>query len=147
MAEFLLYSASRAQHVDEVIRPALAAGRTVLCDRFYGSSVAYQGYGRGLPLEFIREVTEAAVGGVHPELVLLLDLDPALGLGRIARRGVRDRLERADLAFHQRVRAGFLAQAEADSRWRVLDAAQSEDALAEAVQRAVAAYLAQGVAR
>ncbi len=141
LAEFLLYSASRAQHVEEVIRPAFAAGKVVLCDRFYGSSVAYQGYGRGLEPAFIREVTAQATGGLEPDLVLLLDLPSDVGLERIAKRGARDRLERADLAFHQRVRAGFLAQAAANERWVALDAEQEEDELAAGVWQVVALHL------
>mgnify|MGYP002779002433 CR=1 FL=1 len=141
LTEFLLYSASRAEHVAQVIRPALAAGRTVVCDRFYGSSVAYQGYGRGLDLEFIAALNARVAAGLQPDLVLLLDLPPAAGLARIARRGTRDRLERADLEFHERVRRGFLAQARADERWRVLDAETDETELAEAVWRAFAERL------
>lgn len=141
LAEFLLYSASRAQHVTEVIQPALAAGKTVISDRFYGSSVAYQGYGRGLEQDFIRQVTARVVQGVEPDLVLLFDLPPEAGLARIARRGARDRLERADLDFHRRVRQGFLAQAREHQTWVVLDAAQGEAELAEAVWSALSPHM------
>ena len=131
LSEFLLYSASRAQLVHDVLRPALERGDVVLCDRYFDSSLAYQGAGRGLPLPLLRGLTREVTGGLTPDLTLLLDLDPAVGLQRAALRGQPDRLEKADLAFHQRVRAGFLelAQAEAE-RFAVVDAAQSADAVA-----------------
>jgi dTMP kinase len=148
LAEFLLYAAGRAQHVSEVIAPALAAGRVVLSDRFAAASVAYQGYGRGLDLAWVTAVNARAVQGCVPDRVVLLDLDPALGLARVAARGRPDRLEAADLAFHRRARAGFAAQADADpGRWRRLDADQDADALAEAVWNAVADLVAPEGAR
>lgn len=147
LAEFLLYAAGRAQHVAEVIAPALAAGRVVLSDRFAAASVAYQGYGRGLDLDWVSEVNARAVQGCVPDRVVLLDLDPAVGLARVAARGRPDRLEAADLAFHRRARAGFAAQADADpGRWRRLDADQGADALADAVWHAVADLLAPAAA-
>ena len=133
LAEFLLYSASRAQHVDEVIRPALQRGELVISDRFAGASVAYQGYGRRLELSFIKSLNERVTRGVRPDLTLLLDLEPEAGLARVAGRGQKDRLERADLSFHRRVRQGFLEQARADARWVVLDASVDEATLAERV--------------
>ena len=133
LAEFLLYSASRAQHVDEVIKPALQRGELVVSDRFAGASVAYQGYGRGLELDFITSLNERVTRGVRPDLTLLLDLEPEAGLARVAGRGQKDRLERADLSFHRRVRQGFLEQASTDARWVVLDASVDEAALAERV--------------
>jgi len=141
LSEFLLYSASRAQLVRETIRPALDAGRLVLCDRFTGASVAYQGYGRGLPLALIGAVTQPVTEGLRPDLTLLFDLEPELGLARVARRGQRDRLERADLAFHRRVRGGFLKQAEADPGWVTLDAARSEAEVQAQVWQLVSARL------
>ena len=141
MTEFLLYSASRAQLVADVLRPALTAGRTVLCDRYTGASVAYQGYGRGLPLGFVRSLSAEVTGGLTPDLTLLFDLEPEVGLARVARRGEKDRLEGADLAFHQRVRAGFLAQAEEDSSWKIIDASLGEEAVERLVREAVQAYV------
>lgn len=141
LTEFLLYSASRAQHVAEVISPALAAGKLVISDRFASASVAYQGYGRGLELPFITELTERVTRGLKPDLTLLFDLEPQRGLGRITNRGAKDRLEQADLAFHQRVREGFLQQAQEDPSWIVLDAALPEEALAQAVWDCVKARL------
>jgi dTMP kinase len=133
LTEFLLYSASRAQLVGEVIAPALQRGAVVLSDRFYGASVAYQGYGRGLALDFIETLTVRVTRGIKPELTLLFDLPPTRGLERAAKRGSKDRLEQADLAFHERVREGFLAQAHSDESWLVLDAERPEDVLAEEV--------------
>jgi len=139
IAEFLLYAAGRAQHVAEVIGPALAAGRIVLTDRFGAASVAYQGYGRGLDVAWICDVNARATAGVVPDLQLLLDLDPAVGLTRAAHRGPPDRLEAAALEFHLRVREGFLRQAdEAPDRWRVLDATRAPAELESDVWRAVA---------
>lgn len=143
LTEFLLYTASRAQLVAEVLRPALAAGRLVLCDRFTGASVAYQGYGRGLPLEVIHDFTRQATGGLKPDLTLLFDLEPEVGLARVARRGQKDRLEQADLSFHQRVREGFLKQAGADPTWVTLDAAAPAAALSEEVWQAVRSHLSE----
>ncbi|MDZ7705231.1 MAG: dTMP kinase [Trueperaceae bacterium] len=140
LAEFLLYSASRAQLVSEVIGPALAAGQTVLCDRYTGSSVAYQGYGRGLDLDFVARVNHEATGGLRPDLTVLLDIDPVAGLQRVAQRGASDRLERADLDFHHRVRRGFLAQADAEG-WRLFDAARDEQRLGEQIWRLLREYL------
>jgi dTMP kinase len=126
--ELLLYEASRAQLVHEVIRPALAAGRVVLCDRFTDSTVAYQGYGRGLDLHCIARLNTLATGGLQPDLTFLLDLDPAVGLLRATQRmGERqaqlDRIEGEVLAFHQRVRTGYRTIATAESeRVIVLDA-------------------------
>jgi len=123
-AEILLYSAARAQHVAEVIRPALAAGRIVLCDRYFDSTYAYQGYGRALPLEALRAITDFAVQGLIPDLTLYLDVPPEVGLQRRARSGEElNRLDREALDFHARVRAGYLELAAAEpSRWRIIDA-------------------------
>ena len=138
LPEFLLYSASRAQLVQGVIRPALARGEVVVCDRFLDSSLAYQGAGRGLHGDFLRAVSREATGGLIPDLTVLLDLDPALGLARAAERGQPDRLEQADLAFHERVRAGFLALAgEEPGRFLTLDATRPESELAGNIWTAV----------
>jgi len=109
LAEMLLYQAARAQLVATVIRPALAQGRTVLLDRYWYSTAAYQGYGLGLDPEWVRRVSAVATGGLEPDAVVFLDLDPEVGLGRLP--GGRDRIERRPLEYHRRVRAGFLAEA------------------------------------
>jgi dTMP kinase len=132
LAELLTFAAARAELVATVIHPALAAGALVLCDRFADSTLAYQGYGRGLDLDTIRLVNTAATRGLVPNLTLLLDLDPAAGRARGAAGG-SDYLEREALAFHERVRAGFLALAAAEpTRWLVLDAARPATAVSEA---------------
>ena len=141
LPEFLLYSASRAQHVEEVIQPALDAGKLVVSDRFAGASVAYQGHGRGLDLSFIRELTSRVTANLSPDLTLLLDMEPERGLERVAQRGQKDRLERADLSFHKEVRQGFLKQAQEDESWVVLDAEQSEEVLAKAIWQTVEEHL------
>ncbi len=138
LAELLLYAAARSQHVVERIAPALAAGALVLTDRFSAATVAYQGHGRALDLSFVHELNTRVTLGHRPHLTLLLDIAPEVGLARVAARGAADRLERADLAFHRRVRAGFLAQADSDGeRWRVIDADDDEERVATAVWAAV----------
>lgn len=142
LPEFLLYCASRAQLVRDVIRPALDRGEVVLCDRYADSSLAYQGFGRGLESDFLKDLTREVTGGLMPDLTVLLDLDPALGLARAASRGQPDRLERADLAFHARVRAGFLALASREpGRFLVLDATRDPTALGAEIWQAVAQRL------
>jgi dTMP kinase len=139
-AEALLYAADRAQHVDTVIRPALEAGAVVLTDRYVDSTLAYQGAGRGL--DNARLITEWATGGLLPDLTVLLDLDPSIGLQRAGARAAPDRLESASLAFHQAVRDGFRALAEqAPARYVVIDAASGVDEIADQVQVAIRACL------
>jgi dTMP kinase len=123
LAELLLYCADRAQHAAEVIRPALAAGRIVLCDRFSDSTIAYQGYGRGLDLDTVRALDARARGGLEPDLTFLLDCSPTAGLARVHKRsGTGDRFEQEALAFHEAVRRGFHAlAAAAPARYRVID--------------------------
>ncbi len=130
-AELLVFAAARAQLVAEVIRPALERSALVLCDRYADSTTAYQHFGRGLPRATVDAVNAAATGGLTPDLTLLLDLPPAEGLRRAGRAG--DYMEREDLAFHERVRAGFAALAQAEpARWRVLDASRGADDVAAA---------------
>ena len=137
-AEFLLFSASRAQLVREVIQPKLAAGGVVVCDRFYDSSLAYQGYGHQLDLDQLRSVTEFVTGSLVPDLTLLLDLPSGVGLNRRREAGLWNRLDDYDLAFHERVRAGYLRLAEAESqRWVVIDAARSKTEIQSKMQEAV----------
>ena len=147
-ADALLFSAARAQHVDDVIAPALDRGAVVVCDRFADSTVAYQGYGSGLPVERLREIGAFATRGVIPDLTLLLDLSVEAGLARRfagAPEGVT-RFESADAfdaAFHERVRAGFLELARVEpARWRVIDADRPADAIAGDVYAEVEVFLA-----
>lgn len=111
LAELLLYAADRAEHVNKVIAPALAVGQVVICDRFTDSTLAYQGYGRGLNLEQIRQLNHLATGGLQPQLTLWLDLAPEVGL---ARSRLGDKLEQEHLEFHRRVYRGFQALAAAE---------------------------------
>ncbi len=138
MTEAMLLAADRAQHVAETLAPALAAGKVVLCDRFADSFFAYQGYGRGLPLDRLRALNEAATGGLWPDITLLLELPPDEGLKRAAARGAADRMERERPEFHQRLAAGYAALAQAEpQRIRRIDAGQD----AAAVQAAIRAEL------
>ena len=139
--EVLLYFAGRVENVAKTVEPALAAGRTVICDRFADSTLAYQGYGAGAPLAAIRSIEEAALGGFRPDLTLILDIDPAVGLERTRKRSAaRDRYESLPLDYHRRVREGFLAiAAEAPERCAVIDAAPAEDLVAEAILAEVVA--------
>lgn len=137
LAEFLLYSAARAQHVNDVIRPALEQGTDVISDRFTGASVAYQGYGRGLDLDLVYTLNATATGGLRPDRTLLLDLEPGRGLARATARAAKDRLELAGLDFHQRTREGFLQQASADPTWVVINADADEESVAASVWAAV----------
>jgi dTMP kinase len=137
LAELFLYLADRAQHVAQVIEPALAGGALVLTDRFSASTIAYQGYGRGLDLDAITRADAWARGGVSPQLTILLDCPVRVGLQRA--RG-HDRFHAELEAFHERVRNGFHAQAAAaPAAWRVIDASQSEAAVQADVLAAIRA--------
>ncbi len=129
-ADALLFNAARAQLVAEVIRPALAAGEVVVCARFADSTLAYQGYGAGLPIEDLRRLAEVSTGGLAPDRTILLDLDPEAGLQRKGG-DEQTRFEASfDLEFHRRVRAGFLELARQEpDRFRVVDASRDVDAV------------------
>lgn len=136
-AEALLMAADRAQHVVEVVRPALEAGRTVVTDRFAGSSVAYQGYGRQLPAGEVEQLSRWATDGLWPDLIVLLEVSPAAAEQRLDR--ARDKLESAGPAFHQRVHDGFLRQAIEDpDRWAIVDGTQDEAAVADQIWQIIA---------
>lgn len=129
-SELLLFIADRAQHMNEVVFPALQAGKIVLCDRHIDSTVAYQGYGRGLSLPMIHDLNRIAVQGRYPDLTLLFDGDPELLSQRVTRRGKADRLEGEAREFHLKVREGYLALVHSEpGRIRRLDAALSIEAL------------------
>jgi dTMP kinase len=140
--EFLLFSASRAQLVQEIIRPALAQGKVVVCDRFFDSSLAYQGYGHRLDLEALQSITAFATDGLTPDLTLLLDLPAEKGLRRRRTGGDWNRLDDYDLTFHQRVRQGYLALAAAEpDRWVVIDALRPPEQVQAEIRRTVEARL------
>jgi dTMP kinase len=139
IAEAMLYAADRAQHVTEVIRPALARGAVVICDRFVDSSIAYQSGGRELPERDVRRLSTAATSGLKPDLTVLLDLPPAVGLARLA---ATDRMESEALEFHERVRRTFLMLAtQRGDRYLVLDATMAVDQLADDVRARTASML------
>lgn len=138
-AELLLFLAARAQVTDHIIRPRLQSGDIVLCDRFTDSTVAYQGYARGNDVELVRRLNDLATGGLTPDLTFVLDLDARAGL---ARQTDRNRMEDESLAFHQRVREGYLAEAARDpARLRVTDASRPPAIIHEEVLAAVRALL------
>ncbi|MFZ0682957.1 MAG: dTMP kinase [Candidatus Cybelea sp.] len=130
LTEAFLVSAARVQHVAEVIRPALAQDRLVLCDRFTDSTLAYQGYGGGLELASLQRLCDEATGGIQPDLVLLIDLPIDVARARLQERYVLDRVESRDAAFHERVRQGYLELAKS-ARHRVLDGTLPRDRLLE----------------
>jgi dTMP kinase len=138
-AEALLMAAARAQHVHDVIEPALASGRHVVTDRFTASSLAYQGFGRGLALDEVQALSTFATGGLEPDLYVLLDLDPAVPAARRTRE--HDRMAAAGEAFHDRVRAGFLSLAGMDRRWIVVDGALPPDDVEATVLSRVAGII------
>jgi dTMP kinase len=141
LAELFLYEASRAQHVEDVIRPSLKAGKVVICDRFADSSIVYQGAARGLDARLVRRLNSIATGDLRPDLTFLLDLDPRIGLARVGARGVLDRMEKEALAFHRAVRAGYLALAKADrKRFRVIDSSLSRESIHEKILAALEPY-------
>jgi len=145
-AELLLYAASRAQHLSEVILPALTAGTIVLCDRFSDATLAYQGYGRGLDRDMIRELDRIVTAGIRPDLTVLLDIDAAVGLGRARgrnnSRGLESeaRFENEEIAFHERVRRGYLTLAKQEpDRIRVVNASPAPDRIEMEIRKIVVA--------
>lgn len=140
--EFLLFSASRAQHVYEVIQPHLQKGGVVISDRYFHSSLAYQGYGHELDLEVLKRVTSFATGGLLPDLILLLDLPVEEGLNRRKSEGKWNRLDDYQVEFHQRVRKGYLTMVDEDpDRWVVINAAQPVDIIQKEIRDVVFGYL------
>jgi len=143
LTELLLFNASRAQLVSEVIRPNLKNGMVVICDRYTDSTIAYQSYGRGLDLDMVESVNNTATQGLKPDLIVLLDIPVEEGLAR-KRVKKQDRFEQEDIAFHQRVRDGFLKlAADEPQRWLVLDATQSKAEIEEIIWQRVSQLLAR----
>ncbi len=139
--ELLLFNASRAQLVQELIQPALHEGKTVICDRYAESTFAYQGYGRGLNLEIIKSMNNIATGGLRPHLIVLMDIDPALGLRR-KNPEQNDRFEKETLAFHRRVRQGYLDMAQAEPHlWLVVNADSNVKEIARLIWQRVNSLL------
>src|SRR5512138_1522622 len=134
-AETLLYQAARAQIVEQVIRPRLAAGEIVISDRYFDSTIAYQGYGHQQDLEQVRSLVNYATGGLTPDLTILLDVDVELGLKRKTQDGKEwNRLDAYTIEFHQRVRSGYLEMARAEPRrWAVIDAGQDWEPVQDAI--------------
>ena len=147
--ELFLYLADRAQHVHEIILPAIKAGKIVLSDRFTDSTLAYQGYGRGIDLKWLRQLNSTASGTVSPDLTFLLDCPVEVALARTARRQAQaarreDRFEQEKLEFHEKVRAGFLDLARGEpGRFRVIDAAKPAQETAAAIRRIIDQELAR----
>ena len=145
MTELLLIAAARAQHVDERIRPALAANQIVICDRFIDATVAYQGYRGGIDIELIHQLNRVATGGLTPDITFILDLPPEIGLQRQQRGELdRDRLDKEPLELHRKVREGYLYAAKTDPhRVKLIDATQSRDAVHAALLAEYQAYLSK----
>lgn len=143
LTEMLLYMASRAQHTEELIRPALGRGAIVVCDRYMDATLAYQGYGRGLDKKVIRELNTVATSGLVPRLTILFDLEPMMCGRRMADMNkTADRLEGEGLEFQRRVREGYLEMAGGEpDRFRILDGARSVDELAREVQKIIDPFL------
>ena len=144
-AEALLILAARCQHVTHLIRPALRRGTVVLCDRFADSTLAYQGFARGLDLEWLRAANEVATGGLTPDLTLVLDLPVSVGLARRrADRGQQNRLDRETERFHRKVRRGFLAlAAHAPDRMRIVNANRSAQEVQDELTTIVVGWMSQ----
>ena len=143
--ELFLFSAARAQLVSQEIGPSLGKGISVICVRYVYSTLAYQGFGREMDLDFVRRVCQVATGGLLPDMVFLLDTDPARALRRKGGSGEASRFEGEELAFHQRIREGYLQLAREDpGRWTVLDASRQKRKIAEEVYSAVMARLREG---
>ena len=142
ITELFLYLADRAQHVAQVIRPELEAGKVVLCDRFADSTIVYQGFGRGLDTKTLRELNEVAVDGLWPDLTLVLDIDPEIGLKRAMLRNIEDgkakeegRFEAEHISFHNKIREGYLTWAAFNKdRMRVINAANTPEQVFERIK-------------
>jgi dTMP kinase len=144
LTELLLFNASRSQLIKDVIQPALTEGKIVICDRFVDSTIAYQSYGRGLDLSIVRQISRIASQGMIPDLTFLLDVPPEIGLSRKGNPAT-DRFDKEDRGFHQKVRDGFLALAEAEpDRWVIIDSTLSRREIADRIWDKVSHQLKSG---
>jgi len=151
LAELLLYMADRAQHINELIRPALQNGKTVVCDRYFDATLVYQGFARGLSIELIGQLHQLLFDDLKPDVTLLLDLSPQVGLKRAwqqlnngQRSGDESRFEAEAVAFHEKVRTGYLELARLEpDRFRIIDAAQTQDQVFAAMKKVVSSLLKQ----
>lgn len=149
MTELLLYLADRAQHINEIIRPALKAGKTVICDRYFDATIVYQGFARGLSVELLLDLHRILFDNLKPDVTLLLDLSPQLGLERAWRQlnsgqrvGRESRFENEDLTFHEKVRAGYLELALLEpQRFHIIDATQSQDQVFAEICKTLSSFL------
>jgi dTMP kinase len=152
MTELLLYMADRSQHIFELIKPCLEAGKTVVCDRYFDATLVYQGFARGLSIELIGQLHELLFDDLKPDVTVLLDLSPQVGLERAwqqlntgQRSGDESRFEAETVTFHEKVRAGYLELARLDpDRFRIIDAAQTQDRVFAAISKVVSSFLEQG---
>ena len=140
-AELLMVFAARAQHLHEVIEPALARGHWVVCDRFTDATYAYQGYGRGFDLDAISLLERMVQKDRHPDLTLLFDLDPKIGIERAQKRAELDRFEVEELAFFERVRQGYLDRAATRNRFVVIDASQTVNHVQTSIRKALVSFI------
>lgn len=146
MTELLLYFSDRVQHVNKLINPALAEGKTVICDRYFDATLVYQGYARGLDMKLIRRLHELVLEGLKPDITFLLDLSPEIGLSRAweqidngSRTGDETRFEKEALSFHQKIRAGYLEIARLEPRrFRVIDASEEKNKVQMAIEKVLA---------
>jgi len=142
VTELLLYSASRAQHTIELIKPSLQERKIVVCERYTGATIAYQGYGRGLDIELIKKLNRIATGGLTPDLTIILDVPVEKGLRRIKKGRNHDRLEKESLEFHRRVRQGYLALAkESPEKIKVVSSSDNIDLTHKRIVKVVEKYL------
>ena len=147
MAELILYAADRAQHVEEIIRPALEQGKWVICDRFFDATVAYQGGGRGLDMDLIMTLNSKVTKGLRPDITLLLDCPPEMGIERALKRNNasaqdgQDRFEREKMEFHKKVRNAYLEISHNEKRFSIINASLPEDAVEEEIFRVIAPHL------
>jgi dTMP kinase len=151
MTELLLYMADRSQHIFEMIKPCLEAGKTVVCDRYFDATLVYQGFARGLSIELIGKLHQLLFDDLKPDVTLLLDLSPQVGLERAwqqlntgQRSGAESRFEAETVAFHEKVRAGYLELARLEpDRFRIIDAAKTQDQVFAAISKVLSALLEQ----